>query len=585
MAVNLFCNKPDRSCLEWFTQIILSRMVSDLPVSLNIIYGDENKSVECNSKQINIVIPQKLRNVGEIEKVFDRFYKKDWIKHQDGTFILDIDIVGFTLWMLNREEESLQKNDPQCWDKWGRFKLEETLAYKKGLWQKPVVDIIMLQLLENIETECKILLVNRKPWGLNKPFGIWFTHDVDKLIGKYGVPLRLFTWASFALISLLRGNIKLCRSWFAKMFSILFAKSDSTYDSLFQIAALEKNENIEGMFFFMSLKRGISFVERLRYPIKHAKTRQAIMDLFNSGKNIGLHPGRYKPYYKAHLIKQKEDIEEVLKNSVAVVRNHHLLARYPDSWLLHERSGFKLCSNMGWGSKNGFRAGTGWPYRPFDFERQQSFAIVEVPMIYMDNTSQSAGAIIKEMQCLIGEVLEVYGPESYAYDVLRVMAENGGKNLEIGSDEKVVGVGTTHVAIGKLGFKQKRLAKGIWYYDTNNQLKLFRLNWAGACRNGLINFLPFYDEAGSVLSRGKVGKSDCKITDMRKTLAAEIKLLKEDPSFFMCKSKFCAECQLSWTFSKGNIGQLALILIANKRIRDFKKLVRYITMKKSFQPS
>jgi len=186
---------------------------------------------------------------------------------------------------------------------------------------------------------------------------------------------------------------------------------------------------------------------------------------------------------------------------------------------------------------------------------------------------------------LAKQLTDNHKPESYAYDVLRVMAENGGKNLKIGTDEKVVGVGTTHIAIGKLGLKQKRQDAGIWYYDNNNQLKLFRRNWAGACHNGFINFVPFYDKVGAVLSRGKIGQSDCKITDMKKTLDIEIDLLKRDPSFFMCRSKYCIECQLSWTFSKGNFGRLALNIIASKRIREFVNLVKYATTKKILQPS
>jgi hypothetical protein len=266
-----------------------------------------------------------------------------------------------------------------------------------------------MQLLKRIETECKILIINKMPWGPNKPYGVWFTHDVDKLIGKYGIPCRLFAWAFFAFVSLFRGNIRLCHSWLSKMFSILFDKRDTTYDSLFQIVALEKNHNIESTFFFMSLRKGVSLGERLRYPINHAKTLQAITDLSASGKNIGLHPGRYRPYDEAHLITQKKDLAAVLRNNVEVVRNHHLLARYPDSWMLQVRSGFKLCSNMGWGSKNGFRAGTCWPYQPFDFERERSFDLIDVPMIYMDNTSQSAELMIEEMQNLIIEVSEVHG--------------------------------------------------------------------------------------------------------------------------------------------------------------------------------
>jgi len=152
------------------------------------------------------------------------------------------------------------------------------------------------------------------------------------------------------------------------------------------------------------------------------------------------------------------------------------------------------------------------------------------------------------------ELMENHTVESYAYDVLRVMAESGGRNLKIGTDEKVVGVGTTHVAIGLLKFHLNRRREGVNYYDyKSGQIRLYERNWSGVCSEGFNKFLPLYRKGGAVLSEGKVGNADSKITDMKKTLEIEIETLSKDPKFFFCDDPTCTDCRLGWNFSSGSI--------------------------------
>lgn len=162
-------------------------------------------------------------------------------------------------------------------------------------------------------------------------------------------------------------------------------------------------------------------------------------------------------------------------------------------------------------------------------------------------------------------------PDSYAYDVLRRMSFMGGKNLKIGTDEKVVGVGTTHVAIGTLGFKQKRPKAGVLYKAEDGKVELFQRNWSGICEKGLIKFIPYYREAGAILSDGSVGNAESKITDMGKTLDVELELLKNDPRFFFCDDPLCDGCRLTWEFSEK---KYARFFFNTLRQRKWKRIVR-----------
>jgi len=156
------------------------------------------------------------------------------------------------------------------------------------------------------------------------------------------------------------------------------------------------------------------------------------------------------------------------------------------------------------------------------------------------------------------ELMSNHQPSSYAYDVLRVLMENDGKNLKIGSDEKVYGFGTTHVAIGQLSHRQKRRKKGVYYKDDKGSLKLFQVNWS-SIGHGVNKFIPKYRSVGAILSRGFVGYAPAIITDMKSTYKVEIDVLKHDPSFHLCDSPLCASCRLSWEYSDYSLAEYMMV--------------------------
>ncbi len=176
-------------------------------------------------------------------------------------------------------------------------------------------------------------------------------------------------------------------------------------------------------------------------------------------------------------------------------------------------------------------------------------------MAYRPDAVRSSHPVQKfvAIGALAHELLDAHTPESYAYDVLRVMAQSCGRNLKIGSDDKVVGVGTTHVAIGLLGFHQRRPRAGVNYYNYGTgEVRTFERNWAGACDKGLKNFIPLYRSGGAIVSEGRVGNVEAKITDMKMTLDIELDALRKDPMFFMCADPACEGCRLAWDFSTGS---------------------------------
>ena len=143
---------------------------------------------------------------------------------------------------------------------------------------------------------------------------------------------------------------------------------------------------------------------------------------------------------------------------------------------------------------------------------------------------------------------EGHDANAYAYEVLRRMAERDGRNLKIGPDETVPGVGTTHVAIGLTKFRQRRPKVGVRYKDERGETRTFYRNWSGGCMQAFYNLNAFYERIpGAVIARGKIGEAPCKFTSMKVTLAAELDFLKQRPAEFLrCGNPECIQCKFSW---------------------------------------
>jgi len=188
--------------------------------------------------------------------------------------------------------------------------------------------------------------------------------------------------------------------------------------------------------------------------------------------------------------------------------------------------------------------------------------------------------------CMIGKKAERLAREhtkdSYAYDILKIIAENGGVNLKIGTDKNVPGVGTTHVAIGIFGVEQYRKELFVQYVDSNGKLDDFKINWAGACKESIYQLNEEYKKVnGTIIASGKVGNAPAKLTSMAQTLKCELELIRKDPiSFLKCGSDQCITCQLSWEIDRRSPIIYALLSLVKGDIRNFVRALRVIFYKK-----
>ena len=165
---------------------------------------------------------------------------------------------------------------------------------------------------------------------------------------------------------------------------------------------------------------------------------------------------------------------------------------------------------------------------------------------------------------------ESFTVESEPYGFLKEMALMGAKNIRIGGKDKVVGVGTTHIAICELKLKQRRIGKGIYYIDREGNKKLYKADWANGCPVGFNNLIDRFRADGKIFAEGKAGAAEYIITSMKDTLEYEMELLKKEPSAFLCDDPTCHFCSFTWKASKYSFCDACKAAVKRKKFKKTK---------------
>lgn len=291
--------------------------------------------------------------------------------HQDGTLVFHVDILATVFFMLTRWEEIM--NPIQ--DEHGRFPAFESVAYKQGFLDFPIVDLYALVLREWIQKMAPAW----KPAALRLKVNI--THDID-WISHFSGGVHFMRMAAGELIT--RRNPKEFLKQFDHLrIQLISPQQDVFYKSIYDIAKLSEQHGFSSKFYFMAARR--SRYQQGYSPFSEL-LKKCFVDLVQRGHKIGLHPGYDTLNAPKELMYEKQRLEHALGASVDEGRQHYLRFQAPFTWRHWEEAGFLYDSTMGFADFDGFRCGTCHPYHPFDIERDQEMKIQEIPLIVMDAT-------------------------------------------------------------------------------------------------------------------------------------------------------------------------------------------------------
>lgn len=370
-----------------------------------LLYTDDNslKFVD-NFKNIIIIEPSRklfcenYLKMGSVPHSIKKFKaEKDKINNEDIISIFDdgtdlyinktfgdkriiktnMDIISDIFFMLTRYEEVVNKKAYEN-ERFNRFPASESLAFKNGFLDRPIVNEhidLLWSFIDSFQLGYK-----RKSWWGNKNFAACLTHDVDS-VQKYK-RFKNIIRPSASLLIRQKKPLKAIKNFF----DYFKGYKGDPYNTFDYIMNLEKSYGFRSSFYFMS--GGNSEFDN-SYDVYDMKVKQLIDKIENEDFEAGYHCS-YNSYNDFNMMsKEKEKLNELISKKPYGCRQHFLRFQIPYTWEIQEQINLLYDTTLSFADAEGFRCGTCFPFKPYDLLENRILNIWEIPLIIMEGSLQN----------------------------------------------------------------------------------------------------------------------------------------------------------------------------------------------------
>jgi hypothetical protein len=307
---------------------------------------------------------------------------------------LSFDILAASFYLLSRYEEYLPHNK----DIYGRYAHENSIAFKEGFINLPLVNIWAKKLLGVINERWK-------QESKNDRFSFLPTYDID-IAWSYK---HKGWWRNLGGLtrSLLKG--KLSEAY--NRISVLTGKADDPFDAFEWMNNLHSKHNLKPYYFFLVANRSG------RYDKNISPANRAMQKLIRQHAKhypIGIHPSWQSSDNPELLLDEIKELSAITEHRVLCSRQHFIRFTLPETFRRLLDNGILFDFSMGYGTINGFRASVASPYYWYDLENEKQTELMLFPFCYMEANSfyelkHSPEQAFEEMQQLYQSVKEVQG--------------------------------------------------------------------------------------------------------------------------------------------------------------------------------
>jgi len=311
---------------------------------------------------------------------------KAFFKTSDSDFPFDIFAAIF--YLLSRYEEYL----PHEKDMYGRFAHENSIAFKEGFLNKPVINIWLTDFSSSLKKFFPALTFK------TKTFNFLPTYDID----------IAYSFKHKGFIRNLGGFIK---SPSLERLAVLAGLKKDPFDSFDFMDKLHTEFNLNPVYFFLVATSG-SLYDKNISPYSNAMWQ--LIKRHAKKYRSGLHPSWRSNNNFSILLKEKKILETAGKMEVNISRQHYLKMSMPQTYQELIKAGIEADYTMGYGSINGFRASVASTFYWYDLTNEKTTSLKLFPFCYMDANSfyeqdLDAGQALEELQYYLNECKKVNG--------------------------------------------------------------------------------------------------------------------------------------------------------------------------------
>mgnify|MGYP003520886831 FL=1 len=311
---------------------------------------------------------------------------KAFFKTSDSDFPFDIFAAIF--YLLSRYEEYL----PHEKDMYGRFAHENSISFKEGFLNKPVINIWLTDFSSSLKKIFPALTFK------TKTFNFLPTYDID----------IAYSFKHKGFIRNLGGFIK---SPSLERLAVLAGLKKDPFDSFDFMDKLHTEFNLNPVYFFLVATSG-SLYDKNISPYSNAMWQ--LIKRHAKKYRSGLHPSWRSNNNFSILLKEKKILETAGKMEVNISRQHYLKMSMPQTYQELIKAGIEADYTMGYGSINGFRASVASTFYWYDLTTEKTTSLQLYPFCYMDANSYyeqdlDAGQALEELQYYLNECKKVNG--------------------------------------------------------------------------------------------------------------------------------------------------------------------------------
>ena len=297
-------------------------------------------------------------------------YGNPEIKRMGDTLVVYADIVASAYFLITRYEEMVRRD---VRDKHGRFPGCESLPYRAGFIDRPIVDEYG-RLLRKWLRQAGIDVSEPKP-EIKK---VYLTHDID-------VPFYCRTLRTLMRRIVQKENIfRLLKYYYSPLdedpnytYPLIIKENNTLRESL-------GSDRCEPVCFFKP--GGRHKYDKPHYKIESKELMKLLKLLSSNNITIGLHAGYDSGLYPEMILAEKRKLEQVIEKEVLYNRHHFLASREPEDMDTLEEAGITDDFTMGYADVAGFRLGLSRPLRWINPVTRKLSGLILHPLTVMDHT-------------------------------------------------------------------------------------------------------------------------------------------------------------------------------------------------------
>ena len=281
--------------------------------------------------------------------------------------IFGFDILETVFFHITRYEENFSARELNDYTNWLRE--DRHFLVKHRLEKEPVVDQLLTALYETLSG-----LVIRVPTTYS------LTHDLD-IIYRFR-PFHKFIRSIAANLYYRRGWQQLSQEarYYCQM---LLRNKPDPYDCFSWMLSSEGGWQQKTMY----IMTGGNTPADNKYNWKSKALAKILKEALDKGYAIGLHPSYNAGVTIGMYALERQRLQELASDYDGLSRQHWLRFDWTTTPEILERNDVKEDASLGYNRHLGFRGGTGFPYRLFDFGNRRAFPWMERPLALMESAA------------------------------------------------------------------------------------------------------------------------------------------------------------------------------------------------------